>query len=90
MLKNLGTSYVGKKGSNPSSSKSKQDEDTSQSKQKDKHEGEFASFHYDNTPMQYRMIYMYCDFYGCKIDNFQMKKLIFFLFLLKTEVVGTH
>ena len=35
--------------------------------------------HYANMSMQYTAI-----FHGCKIDNFQMKILIFFLFLLKT------
>ena len=35
--------------------------------------------HYENTPMQYTAI-----FHGSKNDNFQIEKLIFFLFLLKT------
>ena len=35
--------------------------------------------HYANMSMQYTAI-----FHGCKNDNFQMKILIFFLFLLKT------
>ena len=35
--------------------------------------------HYENTPMQYIVI-----FHGCKNNNFQMKIVIFFLFLLLT------
>ena len=35
--------------------------------------------HYENMSVQYTAI-----FHGCKNDNFQMKILIFFLFLLKT------
>ena len=41
--------------------------------------------HYENIPMQYTAI-----FHGCKNDNFQMKNCIFFLFLLKTLIVGTR
>ena len=39
----------------------------------------FFSIHYAHTSMQYTAL-----FHGCKNDNFQMKFLIFFLFLLKT------
>ena len=35
--------------------------------------------HYLNMSM-----HLYCDFYGCKNENFQMKIVIFFSFLLKT------
>ena len=41
--------------------------------------------HYENAPMQYTAF-----FHGCKNDNFQIKKLIIFLFLLKTLIVGTR
>ena len=41
--------------------------------------------HYANMPMQYTAI-----FHGCKNDNFQMKVVIFFLFLLKTLIMGTR
>ena len=41
--------------------------------------------YYANTPMQYTAI-----FHGCKNVHFQMKFLIFFLFLLKTLIVGTR
>ena len=41
--------------------------------------------HYANTPMQYTAI-----FHSCKNVNFQMKDKIFFLFLLKILIVGTH
>ena len=39
-------------------------------------------FHYENTHMQYTAI-----FHGCKNVHFQMN---FFLFLLKTLIVGTR
>ena len=39
--------------------------------------------HYENTPMQYTVI-----FHGCKNLNFQ--KVTFFLFLLKTLILGTR
>ena len=45
----------------------------------------FRYIHYANTPMQYTAI-----FNGCKNVNFQVKKIFFFLFLLKTLIVGTH
>ena len=42
--------------------------------------------HYENTPMQYTAI-----FHGCKNVHFQTNFfLIFFLFLLKTLIVGTR
>ena len=41
--------------------------------------------HYANMSVQYTAI-----FHGCKNDKYQMKILIFFLFLLKTEIVGTR
>ena len=42
--------------------------------------------HYDNTPIQYIVI-----FHGCKNDNTQMKNCYIFLsFLLKTLTVGTR
>ena len=41
--------------------------------------------HYANMSVQYTAI-----FHGCKNDNFQMIFLIFFLFLLKTKIVGTR
>ena len=34
----------------------------------------FQEFHYENTPMQYTAI-----FHGCKNDNFQLKKVDYFL-----------
>ena len=37
------------------------------------------NLHYANMSVQYTAI-----FHGCKNDNFQMKILVFFLFLLKT------
>ena len=37
------------------------------------------STHYENLPMQYTQIFL-----ALKIENFQVKILIFFLFLLKT------
>ena len=40
--------------------------------------------HYDYMPMQYTSI-----FHDCNNDKFQMKNCIIFLFLLKTEIVGT-
>ena len=40
---------------------------------------QFCFDHYANMSVQYTAI-----FHGCKNDNFQMKILIFFLFLLKT------
>ena len=42
-------------------------------------------YHFENTPMQYIAIY-----HGSKNDNFQMKIVTFFLFLLKTQTVGTR
>ena len=41
--------------------------------------------HYANTPMQYTAI-----FHGCENFNFHMKNVIFFLFLLKTLIVGMY
>ena len=41
--------------------------------------------HYENTPMQYTAI-----FHGSKNDFFLDKKLINFLFLLKTYIVSTR
>ena len=38
-----------------------------------------TSMHYENTPIQ-----IYCKFYNQKNENFQIKILIFFIFLLKT------
>ena len=40
---------------------------------------------YDNTPVQYTVI-----FHGCKNDYFQKKNCDIFLFLLKTFIVGTR
>ena len=42
-------------------------------------------FHYANTPMQYTAI-----LHSCKNVHFQMKIFKFFLFLLKTLIVGTR
>ena len=41
--------------------------------------------HYANTPMLYTAL-----FHSCKSDNFQIKIVIFFLFVLKTLIVGTR
>ena len=46
---------------------------------------QLAAFHYENTPMQYTAIS-----HSCKNDNFEMKCFDFFLFLLKTDTVGTR
>ena len=46
------------------------------------------NIHYENLPMQHTEI-----FCSLKIENFQLKKLIFFLFLLKTYMAvltSTH
>ena len=41
--------------------------------------------HYENMPIQ-----IYRKFHLQKTENFQIRKLIFFIFLLKTQIVGTH
>ena len=42
-------------------------------------------YHYENTPIQ-----IFWKFYNQKKENFQIKILIFFIFLLKTLIVGTR
>ena len=41
--------------------------------------------HYENTPIQ-----IYWKFYNQKNESLQIKILIFFIFLLKTQIVGTR
>ena len=44
-----------------------------------------TGFHYENTPMQ-----IYRKFHLLKLEIFRQKTLIFFIFLLKTQIVGTR
>ena len=46
---------------------------------------DFYSVHYENMPMQYTEM-----FFSCKNKNSIGKFLIFFKFMLKTLIVGTH
>ena len=41
--------------------------------------------HYENTPIQ-----IYFEFYHLKNENFRIKILIFFIYLLKTKIAGTR
>ena len=44
-----------------------------------------SSTHYENTPIQ-----IYRKFHFQKLKIFRKKTLIFFIFLLKTQIVGTR